>query len=71
MLTFSETSEFHRKEYHEKLECREKELERLKKELFDKNVTIEQLKVTVQELKLVIQRNNADLEKMKKIEYFW
>ena len=68
MLTFSETSEFHRKEYQEKLECREKELERLKKELYDKNVTIEQLKVTVQELKLVIQRNNDDLEKMKKIE---
>ena len=67
-MNFSETSEFQRKEYQEKLECRERDLEKLKKELYEKNVTIEQLKVTVQELKLVIQRNNADLEKMKKIE---
>ena len=43
-------------------------MDKLRKELLDKNVFIEQMKVNVQELKIVIERNNADLEKMKKIE---
>ena len=43
-------------------------MDKLRKELLNKNVFIEQMKVNVQELKIVIERNNADLEKMKKIE---
>ena len=43
-------------------------MDKLRKELLDKNVYIAQMKLNVQELKIVIERNNADLEKMKKIE---
>ena len=43
-------------------------MDKLRKELLDKNVFIAQMKLNLQELKNVIERNNADLEKMKKIE---
>ena len=68
MSFYSETSEYHRKEYQAKLDFKQKEMEKLRKELLDKNVFIEQMKVNVQELKIVIERSNADLEKMKRIE---